>query len=427
MASSKKPARDPVAYLLLAVMLINLPGAVTVLTQSPGRAADGHTGSLLVYPFALAFSLYLLGRYLRLSSLSGSYLAFLAFFTTYLGVAVVFSLINEDLNESDFIVFNMYAFQLLFISAIYFWLAQLGREDLEVCLRFSKKILLLASLGMLFSPFLTYYQANAADRAGGFFIDQNQAAFAVLYCLVLVAVYPAQRPLIALVEAGIATSAVMLTFSRTGLLVFIVLCGLYLLSRRSVGQVVLSLVGFAAVFLLLWATFEYDLVHLNFEQRQRLEDVAAILSGETIQKTYDQRAILFDIGLHRIAEQLPWGAGIGKFHEMEYGVRHQPTGHWLGVHNAYLLILGEAGLAGFIAFLGFWAVAFWKMAQPSEYRGLAIGLTVVMFSSMMTTHAVFNYKVSAIMLAVVIALTARPAERDHRYRARQASLSPSTP
>ena len=425
MASLKKAAADPVAYLLLAVMLINLPGAVTVLTESPGPSADGHKGSLLVYPFALAASLYLLGRYVRRSSLSGSYLAFLAFFTTYLGVAVVFSFINEDLNESDFIVLNMYAFQLLFISAIYFWLAQLGRDELEACLRFSKKLLLLGCLCILFSPFFPYYQAQAADRAGGFFIDQNQAAFAALYCLVLVAVYPAQRPVIAFAEAGIATSAVILTFSRTGLLVFIVLCGFYLLSRRSLWQVVLSLVGFAAVFLLLWATLAYDVGHLDFEQRQRLLDVGAILSGEASQKTYDQRDILFDIGLHRIAEQLPWGAGIGKFHEMEYGVRHQPTGHWLGVHNTYLLILGEAGLVGFLAFLAFWAVAFWKMAQSSQYRGVEIGLTVVLLSSMITTHAVFNYKVSAIMLAVVIALTARQT-RDQEYCACHISPSPST-
>ena len=426
MAASNKSTRDPAAYLLLAVMLINLPGAVTVLMHTAGQPPGGSTGSLLVYPFALASSLYLLGRYLRLANLSVSYLAFLVFFTTYLGLAVVFSFINADLNESDFIVLNMYAFQLLFISAIYFWLAQSGPEQLEPSLRFSKIILLLACLSMLFSPLFPYYQAKAADRAGGFFIDQNQAAFAALYCLVLVGVFPARRLIIALAEAGIAISAVLLTFSRTGLLVFIVLCGLYLITRRSVGRVMLSLVGFAAVFILIWAALAHDLVQLSLEQRQRLEDVAAILSGETIQKTYDQRGILFDIGLHRIAAQLPWGAGIGKFHEMEYGVRHH-TGHWLGVHNVYLLILGEAGLAGFIAFLGFWAVVFWKMARLSPYRDLAVGLSVVMLSSMITTHAVFNYKVSAIMLAFIIALTARPRERDYGTCARQFSLSPSSP
>jgi O-antigen ligase len=197
-----------------------------------------------------------------------------------------------------------------------------------------------------------------------------------------------------------------MTYSRTGFLAFFILCFAYLLIRSTAKSWIAFILGAISVYLLLFLVLEYDIVHLSPDQKQRLSDVLGILTGETPQTRYEYREMLLEVGLDKIAALFPWGAGIGSFHSLEFGVRHRISGEWLGVHNTYVMILGEAGLAGIISFSVFWLTAI-NQAALSRHRVLTLGIVTVILCSMLTTHSVLNDKIAAVMLAFLLAAVVR--------------------
>lgn len=409
MATKSKPAApDYLALCLLAITLVNLNGVVTVLTQTP-ETMTRHTSSFSVFfVFALPISLYLIGRYARISNMGDIFGLFLLFVALYLFGSIVPSLVVGDLQAAHLTPARIYISSAILTSAFYFWAATLSDTALVNVLRISKFLLLIACFSTIFSDQFNFYNSQAnVERLGGFNINSNSAAFVALYSLVLVAAYPARSRLGTLAEGSIAVTALVLTFSRTGLLTFLLLCLLFIFNRPSTKAVVLFLIGVTLFTWALWSVFEHDLFGLSWHQRQRLADVLDLVTGQATERTVGPRALLFDTGLHKIAEAFPWGAGINKMHAMEYTMRSPKFGsQWLGVHNTYLMILGEAGLLAFVAFLAFWARTIWKLAN-SAFRTFAMGATVVMLSSMMTTHAVLGNKTLAALLAFVMVIAAR--------------------
>lgn len=425
MATKPKPTgHDYLALFVIGLALIDVKGAIIVLTQAPGTLSSNAFATMVFFAVAVPTSLYLVVRYARMSSMGDVYGLFALFFAFFVIWSTAQSLLFGSLDGDDRKLIEVYVFQFIFISGVYFWAAQLSDAELAGVLRCCKAMFLIAALAIILSPVFPYYQ-GVGGRAGGFYINQGRAASAALFCLVLVAAFPARTRLLTIVQGGVGLTALILTFSRTGLLMVVLLGILSLFRRPSIKSAAIFIAGLIIVGGMLWSVLEYDLFNLSWEQRQRLADVVSILTGDGSQKSYDDRGILFDSGLKIISEQFPWGAGIGKFHHLEGVARHHTAGFWLGVHNAYLMILGEGGLATCIAFLAFWARLLWKLTMPSPFFVFSMGTAIVILGSMLTSHAIFNDKVIVIMLAFLMVVAARlPAARKINFTTQAAQDVP---
>ena len=146
---------------------------------------------------------------------------------------------------------------------------------------------------------------------------------------------------------------------------------------------------------------------LSAEHRERLVAISNLLSGEVTPETTTRRTLLWQFALEKIELQLPWGAGLGEFHHMEGGYR-SPNNEWLGVHNIFLLILGEGGLFPFLLLVSF-IVRLFATANRSRERTVAIGFAVVLFGDMLSTHSLLGSRVSTVSLAAAMAIVARAA------------------
>lgn len=425
MTTGSKPAASYyLALFLLVISLVNLNGLLAMLAEK-GVIPQVKGLVTVFFVFALPITLYLIVTHARISNIGDILKLYFLFFGLYLFGSLVPLIADGNIEGDQLRAARGYLSVVIFTSAIYFWAATLSDAELAQVFRILKGVLLIASLGTIFSQELSADQSEKLQRFGGFYVNENTAAVSALYCLVLVLAFPARSRLLTLTQGGIALTALALTFSRTGLLLFLLLSLLYFFHRPSLKALVLFLIGMVLLSLTLWLVFENDLFGLTWYQRERLADVVDILTGRADEETAGARAILFDAGLRITREVFPWGAGLNELHRMDNVMRNTPNiltsneSIWNGVHNTYLMVLGEAGLAALVAFLAFWARLIWKLSN-SAFRIFAMGATVIMLVTMVVGHAVLAHKMTAAVLALVMAIAAR-SERSWK-----ASFAPET-
>jgi O-antigen ligase len=370
----------------------------------------------MLSPLALALTLILIVQYARLRYLSFIYMLFAATILTYL---VMGSLPRLETISIDIYYIRLYFVTFLLVSALYFWMASLDDAQLSSVLVFFKYLMLIACVGTIFSTTLQQYQAitaadaiyatpaDEAERASGLFENPNQAATAALYCLVLVVALPARSLVWRALQIGIAVLALVMTFSKAAMLGGLVLTTAFVLTRRSLGTMLLFAVAVAVGIIGLWFVYEHDLFHLSWDQRERLADVFNLVGGEVSARTTTGRTVLVEFGLQKIKDVFPWGAGLGEFHAMEGGLRKiingLETNRWLGIHNAFLTILGESGLVPFLIFLSFlvWPVI---AARKSKYRGIVFGFTMTLIIQMTAAHDVLLLRFTDAIVAITLAV-----------------------
>ncbi|EIM28950.1 O-antigen ligase family protein [Microvirga lotononidis] len=370
----------------------------------------------MLSPLALALTLILLVQYTRLRHISFIYMLFVAAILSYL---IMGSIPRFETISIDLYYIRLYFVTFLLVSALYFWIVSLDEDHLRLVLIFFKYLMLIACVGTIFSSTLQQYQAiNPADaissgpveemeRASGLFENPNQAATAALYCLVLVVALPARIFAWRALQVVIAVIALVMTFSKAAMLGGLVLAAAFVLTRRSLGTMLLFSVAVATGIIGLWFIYEHDLFHLSWDQRERLADVFNLVGGEVSARTTTGRTVLVDFGLQKIKQVFPWGAGLGEFHAMEGGLRKivngLETNRWLGIHNTFLTILGESGLIPFLAFLSFlvWPVI---AARKSKYLGIVFGFMLTLVIQMSAAHDVLLLRFTDAIVAITLAV-----------------------
>jgi O-antigen ligase len=370
----------------------------------------------MLSPLALVLTLILILQYGRLRHLSFIYLLFSSAILLYLimGSAPRLETITIDANYM-----RLYFVTFLLVSALYFWIVSLDDDQVSTVLVFFKYLMLVACVGTIFSNTLQQYQAvtaadaiysapvEEAERASGLFENPNQAATAALYCLVLVVVLPSRSLFWKALQVAVAVLALVMTFSKGAMLGGLVLAAAFVVTRRSLGTMLLFSLAAAMGITALWFVYEHDLFRLSWDQRERLADVFNLAGGEVSARTTTGRTVLIGFGLQKIKDVFPWGAGLGEFHAMEGGLRKIMNGletdRWLGIHNTFLTILGESGLVPFLAFLGFLA---WPViaARKSKYRGIVFGFTMILMIQMSAAHDVLLLRFSDAIIGITIAI-----------------------
>lgn len=325
----------------------------------------------------------------------------------------------------DYYYIKLYLTTFILVSALYFWIMSVDETQVSSILTIFKYLTLVMCVATIFSSTLQQFevvQASEAaysaqmedqgDRATGFFENPNQAAAAALYCLVMVIAMPARNVLWKAVQCAIALVALVMTFSKGAMLGALVLTTAFLLTRRSLGMMVLVASAAAAGIFALWFVYEHDLFRLSWDQRERLADVLNLAGGEVSARTTTGRTGLLEFGLEKIKEVFPWGAGLGELHAMEGGLRKISNGietnRWLGVHNTFLTFLGESGLIPFLMLLVFLA---WPVigGRKSKYRGIIFGFTMILIIQMFAGHEVFLQRFTDATIAITMAVAALAA------------------
>lgn len=373
-------------------------------------------------PLILLLTIIMCVKYARIDYVTTSYLLFILTVGSYLLLGALAGILTSNL-QSQYI--TSYGATVILVSAIYFWLSSLNEASVNRVLVILKNILFVSCILVVLSDALRPFHVapeipglgaeqimqgvEAADRASGLFENPNEAAMIALYCIVLVVAIPSRSALLRIVQGSIAVAALIMTFSKTGMLVLMFLTGLFLVTRRSFLALVLSGLGLVAAFSGMWFVFNNDLLNLSWEQRERLSDVLNLAGGEFNTRSTTGRNVLFELGFEKIKGNLPWGSGLGEFHAMEGGIRKISGGielnEWLGVHNTYLMILGEAGLLPLLMLAAF-LVSVLVRGIRAPHQTIIFGFTIVLMADMLVGHHVLLLRFANVVIAVVLALAA---------------------
>jgi O-antigen ligase len=383
--------------LILAFAALNLNG---VLFLTTGREA---ALSVVV----LAVTAWLCVRFMTLAALGPVFYAFIGFMLVF----IIASLASSDQLQIDSAQMNSLYGTIPFVAGLYFWLVAQDLQGFDRAMRLLKWLLMLSCVATLFSfELAAYFSYVTLERASGLFENPNEAAVVAVACLALVLMFPARSPLVSLLQGAIALGALVMTFSKAGFVMLLAIAVVYALAARSPFRLAMVVFALAGLILVASLVVQLDLFDLNIEQRRRISDMLSILGGEVSQTALTGRDLVWRVGLERIASTFPWGSGVGTFHHLEYGYHNEIDGSWLGVHNTYLMVLGEAGLVGGLAFAIFLGILVFG-ALRSAAPWLAAALLVIILGDMFSTHHTLALRFNNTLLATVMALAGSMAFR----------------
>ncbi len=180
-------------------------------------------------------------------------------------------------------------------------------------------------------------------RAGwvGIFANPNELAYSLVILLPLTAsLASGRRPMVRLALLAIAliqTAAILVTFSRGGLMGLSAVAALYVWRKRSAFLMILMALGMVAA--LLFASSRWN----RAESFSNLEGDAG----------FRQRLATAQAGLAMFADRPLLGVGVGC--SIVAWSLYAPEGvharHALANHNTFLQVLGETGIVGFVPFM----------------------------------------------------------------------------
>ena len=103
----------------------------------------------------------------------------------------------------------------------------------------------------------------------------------------------------------------------------------------------------------------------------------------------------------------PFGTGMNTFHAIEGGI--MGARNWLGAHNTFLMIWGEAGFVVLLAFLAL-TVALAMACLRSPRPRFSLYLFTIFLVSAMTSHEALELRFMNVVLALMLGLSqVRPA------------------
>ena len=261
-------------------------------------------------------------------------------------------------------------------------------------------------MGMLRRP-----PPDAMLRYFGSFADPNEAgmvaAFAVSAALALLR--RERSRLFAYAALLVALAALVATFSRTALLS---LPGIVAVTwwhsrgpeRKRIATATVVIFAVAVGVLSPGAQ-----TMLDERRAERLNSVTEILAAPVVgDLDMEDRSLLWGMGLEEAMES-PWlGSGLGTQHRLD-GAWFNAQGDLLGVHNQYLILLGEAGVLPALLFVAFLVAAlraggranaaYWTLTAVSGWA-----LVVAVFS--MSFHTVLTQRACNFILGLSCAAMA---------------------
>ena len=215
----------------------------------------------------------------------------------------------------------------------------------------------------------------------------------------------------------VAVVAVIGTISRAALIALpILLFGSLFSSRRAeLGRLFGALAVFIIVVVGVAISFSADL--LEERQIERFRTLTELTSPDTIgDPSFISRRELLRLGLDQALQSPVAGSGLGSFHSLE-GAWLNADGDLMGVHNQYLLLLGEAGILPLMLFVSFLAVTLhagfrkervWALGAVSGWAAVIALFSLASHNLLLHWHVNFMF---GLMCAVMTGCLADERER----------------
>ncbi len=281
-------------------------------------------------------------------------------------------------------------------------------------LTFIRNIFLVSAASVWASPILYEYYVNlpfsAQQRMGGFFGNPNEAAMVSVLAVALTLALPFKSRIIQLGALGMASIAVFMTFSKTGMSCLVVILAWHLVrSAKGLGLALLPLGAVIAIAIIqeptsiLEAIAENPMLELDQSQKGRILAIGQILGGQLDQQTTTGRTYLWQIVIGRAWDNFPWGGGLGSAHHVVGGLLERNV--WQGAHNTFLMMWAEAGVLP--AFLLMAAVLAALVSSIYYSRGqIELTSLAILCVDMMATHTALGTRYHNVVLATILGLIA---------------------
>lgn len=385
-----------VAMTIIAISGLNLNGLAFMMFGV----------SQALSPILFAGSLYLVFATGRISARDPVLVSFAVFIFLYLSIGSV----SASPQHAPIAYALTYGSSLLIVFGLSaFVSSRMDASEIQYLLRFTKFVLLTASLSVIASGKLNALYINrlsSMDRPGGFFGNANEAGIAAVAALALVLAHPSRHRILNIAGIMIASSAILLSFSKSSLLIALVIPVLVVLLRPNVARIVAVAAGIAGVWFFIEVfvqSSDLGVAGSQFggSQKARLEEFLDILSGNINEENTTGRTHLWAIAIDRIEQSLLFGHGLGSFHHMIGGVTFD--GVWMGAHNVYLMAWGEAGLLAFVALTISMLLYLFHAVRPGAHIFPILYFTILQFD-MMAAHNVLGLRFHNVLLGLCMGL-----------------------
>lgn len=291
------------------------------------------------------------------------------------------------------------------------------RHGPERLMRILLLLLALNCLLTLASPALAaWYRFPSPElsyRFSGVFWDANEAGLvgclAVALGLALLGRGEASRVWGLFPALALSVVAVLASFSRIAIVVLLLLLCCHLFSRARVARLTVMALFFVGAGLAL----NVERLPLHPQQAQRVESLLNLddfdVERHALQSAFEcSRFHAWRQALPRVLEAPLSGQGFGAFRFIKKSPRCQEGGEFLGVHNLYLLLLGESGLIPLVLFLLFLGGLLWlPWRRPGDLAAPVVaGWALVIAVYGLVSHSALNHGWSAFIVGLSCALAA---------------------
>ncbi|WP_286263314.1 O-antigen ligase family protein [Thalassotalea atypica] len=289
-----------------------------------------------------------------------------------------------------------------------------------------KLLLILCVVASMFIPFGELINVSGklvvdSQRGAGVFGNPNEASIVTAVGFALTVNIVKRKWLkLSLMLFFVAMS--LLTFSKTGLMLIALIYFANILLAGNFSMAVARLLTMLVVIYTLLIFFKVDILN-QFEgnQAKRVEQFLNIMLFNPSEGVVESsRGYLWRQGLDKIAQHPVLGNGLGALHSMQGAQVSVNNKVAQGVHNTYLLKIGDAGVLALIAYLGFIAVTSLRAIKLSRKEPAArfCFLYMIIFSiDSLSSHNVELLRFHNFLLGYSLALLYLAKRNQHKVYA----------
>ncbi len=277
---------------------------------------------------------------------------------------------------------------------------------------------------------------EGSNREIGFFENPNEAGFQSCFALVFsLFMFMDSRfrfKPIYILTAAVSLYATYKTFSRAALLGSMVVILIYFivhvlnlnLVKKGLKWRFLFLMGLMFYALSLGVKkYETVMHNLSPYQKKRIINSISLFSGEINSKgSANERLKVLKIGIVEIKNRPLFGSGIGAFNRLK--------NCGIGIHNTYLLVLGDSGIVPFILLILFIFYFFFRSKSINciSIKFLLLGVISVLGGPVfLTSHNGIEYRVGVALLGMAISIMETQCKYECQHKQNWRSIKSNAP
>ena len=410
------------SFLILCIIfLCNLNGIIFLLYRIQAPLSP-------LILFVCSIIIFISVFHLKVSLKSIGFQAMLLFYFSYLSIGLFSYLWDStfiDPNTSLTLLFRSYISSILVIAAFYISAKVfIITGNVNFLLKSILVLSLLSVLVILLGPVLGIEEAVSQNqvinmdrnRRYGLFSNPNEAGSFSAYFIVISLTsysYFKKGELFFLACFVLGAYAAVSSFSKAAMIITVVLIISFVLYNLKFAKMisganikkplVMALFLTISTVIIIMQFFRY-VDELTYDQRTRLFHTVQLFTGKFDENNTSERSELYSFAWNSIKHRPIAGYGIGVYHKM----KDFPGGNTMGVHNTYLLILGESGFIPLLLFLFmFLMLIYGSLSHPSPSFGFFIlGVCIVYFIAISNTgHNALDDRTSNAMIGISLALS----------------------